>query len=53
MNEQVFNTIKEFDALPSTEEQEAIKRRYLTDEIGNFEFFSQASRYIESLKENK
>ena len=51
MSEQTLKVIKEFDALPQTEEKDEIKRKYLTDEIGSFDFFSQASRYLTKVKE--
>ena len=46
---EVLDDIKKFDALPSTPEKEAISKRFLSDEIGNLEFYSQTQAYIRSI----
>ena len=48
-SEQALKTAVEYDKLPMTEEKEEINRQYLNDEIGNLEFFSLASRYLDKV----
>lgn len=49
-SEQALKTVVEFSKLPETEEKKAIDDRFLSSEISNYEFFCQASRYIEKIK---
>lgn len=46
MNQQALKTVIEFDKLPETDDIKEIKRRYLSDEISAFEFFQEASKYV-------
>jgi hypothetical protein len=46
-SEAALTSVVAFDKLPSTPEKEEIKRQYLADEIGSYEFFCLADRYLE------
>lgn len=48
MNKEVLRDISQFESLPSTPEKEAIRRKYLNDEIGAFDFYSEVSRYLKN-----
>lgn len=52
MNEQVLKTISAFQELPETAEKEEIKRKYLGDEIGAFDFYSLASEYLDKVEKS-
>lgn len=48
---EVLDDIKKFDKLPDTEESLEIKRKYLSNEIGNLEFFSLAREYLQKVED--
>ena len=50
-SEHSLKTVVAFDKLPSTPEKDEIKRQYLHDEIGAFEFYQKASAYIDKQSE--
>lgn len=47
---EVLDDVRAFDALPSTPEKDEIKRKYLEDEIGNFDFYHLARTYLAKQK---
>ena len=52
MNEQALKTVVEFNNLPETEEIKEIKRKYMNDEIGVFDFLSLATACVDNQGEN-
>lgn len=57
MNQQTLEIISKFSDLPENDEIREIKRKYIKNEIGSFEFYQLARRYLEReeniLKEKK
>lgn len=50
---EVLDDIRSFDALPSSTEKDEIKRQYLENEIGNFDFYQKARQYLESVNKDR
>lgn len=50
---EVLDDIKAFDALPSTPDKDEIKRQYLEDEIGNFDFYQKARQHLETANKDR
>jgi len=48
-SQQALEVIVKFNGLPNTKEKKVIEMQYLKNEIGNFEFFQLADRYINKL----
>jgi hypothetical protein len=46
MNKETLKIVSDFNALPDTPEKLKINNAYLNDEIGSFDFFSQAREYL-------
>lgn len=46
-NQQSLEIIAKYNKLPETPEKAEIDRKFISNEIGHFEFFQLASRYLE------
>lgn len=44
----VLDDLRAFEAMPSTPEKDEIKRQFLAEEIGNFDFYSKVWAYMNS-----
>lgn len=45
-SEHALKTVVAFNKMPKTPETEEIKRQYLVNEIGSYEFYEKASKYL-------
>lgn len=45
--DKALSIVSRFKNMPETEEKNEIMRKYIEDEIGSFEFFQLASRYLQ------
>jgi hypothetical protein len=46
-----LKTVVAFEAMPSTEEKEAIRQKFLSSEISAYEFAKEAEEYLNKQKE--